>query len=176
MASNLANQITEMINQLSHINLHNAFKERLISGNITKQENPESHFCVFFLPHNKQTGEVFLVHHKKASKWISPGGHIDLGENIHQTLNREINEELGISNAFSKLPKPFYVSHLEINNEYKCKKHFDLWFEFETDGNNFQVDPSEFLDTKWLTYQEAIETTTDPWNKSAITIIQNSNI
>lgn len=52
---------------------YKAFKKRLEEGNITRDENPKSHFCVWFLPYDLRTKKVFIVHHKKSGLWISPG-------------------------------------------------------------------------------------------------------
>ena len=73
-------------------------------GLLTRDENPESHFCVYFLPYNQKTNEVFIIHHKKSGLWLSPGGHIDKGEDLLRAVNREISEELGIVDFFSEKP------------------------------------------------------------------------
>ena len=35
--------------------------ERCNAGSLTRDENPESHFCVYFLPYRLRTREIFLV-------------------------------------------------------------------------------------------------------------------
>lgn len=45
----------------------NLFQKRLNQGKLTRDENPETHFCVYFLPYNPQNKKVFLVHHKKSN-------------------------------------------------------------------------------------------------------------
>ncbi|HVO28865.1 MAG TPA: hypothetical protein VMT81_02700, partial [Candidatus Paceibacterota bacterium] len=52
-------------------------------GNLTRDEDPATHFCVYFLPYNPATKQIFMVHHKKAGIWLAPGGHIDRGESLH---------------------------------------------------------------------------------------------
>jgi 8-oxo-dGTP pyrophosphatase MutT (NUDIX family) len=149
------------------------FLKRLEEGAFTRDENPRSHFCAYFLPYNPETREVFIVHHKKSGLWISPGGHIDEGEGLLDTLNREIREELGIGNFFSESQSPFLLTITPIDNEAQpCKMHFDLWYLMETDGNEFAVDPKEFHDTRWMTIDEAEEIITDPPNRKALEVLR----
>ena len=42
-----------------------------------REERATKHFSVYFLPFNPETENIFIVHHKKADLWLSPGGHID---------------------------------------------------------------------------------------------------
>ncbi len=145
------------------------YQKRLPAGNLTRDENNQSHFCAYFLPYNPHTGEIFLVHHKKAGLWLSPGGHIDRGENLLTTLNREIEEELGVAKSFQKLPQPFLLSITPIQNTTQpCKEHFDVWFLFQTDGKNFQINPREFHDTKWAAPNYAKSILTDAANLKAM--------
>src|SRR5438552_239622 len=84
---------------------YTAYTQRLTERAYTRDENARSHFCVYFLPFNSKKGEVFIVHHKKSGLWLSPGGHIDRGEILIDTVNREIKEELGVESYFKKLPQ-----------------------------------------------------------------------
>lgn len=142
---------------------------------LTRDEGAQQHLSTFFLPYNPLTKEVFQVHHKKSNLWLSPGGHIDKGENILTTLNREAAEELGADNAFSSLPSLFYISTVEIDREKQpeCKKHYDLWFLFETDGKEFKIDTREFYSAGWFSIPEAkaLHTYTD--NLSVLTILEH---
>ena len=64
------------------------FLTRFEENNFTRDEEPKTHFCVYFFPYDKATKKVFMVHHKKANLWLSPGGHIDRGETPIQALER----------------------------------------------------------------------------------------
>ncbi len=143
------------------------------SGGLTRDDGDHSHFCAYFLPYNPKTNQIFIVHHKKSGLWLSPGGHVDKGELLLDTLNREIKEELGVTNFFSELPKPFLISITPINNpaQPSCKEHLDIWFLLETDGSNFDVDPQEFHNTKWIGLDEAKKIITDEANLKAISLI-----
>lgn len=135
-----------------------SFVERIHKGKLTRDEDESTHFCTFFMPFNPDTHEIFIVHHRKANSWIFPGGHIDRGENLLTTLNREIEEELGAKNQFKRLEEPFIISITEIKNPAQvCDLHYDIWYLFKTDGHNFTVDPQEFYDTQWVTIDRAKE-------------------
>ena len=145
------------------------FLEKLQEDSITRDEGNMSHFCAYFLPFNPKLNQVFIVHHKKSSLWLAPGGHMDKGELLLETLNREIKEELGIVNFFATLPEPFFISITPINNPVQpCTEHLDIWFLLNTDGSNFNVDQQEFHATKWMNLDSAKEIVTDPANLKAL--------
>jgi len=145
------------------------FCQRLEQGNLTRDENVLTHFGTFFLPFNPKNKQLFLAHHKKSGLWIAPGGHIDRGEVLWQTLNREIWEELGVENHFKEPPNPFLLTITRINNTTQpCKAHYDIWYLMTTNGANFNIDPQEFHDTKWLSIDEARKIVTAPTNITAI--------
>ncbi|OQX00816.1 hypothetical protein BWK69_00715 [Candidatus Parcubacteria bacterium A4] len=150
------------------------FLKRLGEGSFTRDENPQTHYCIYFLPYNQKDKKVFIVHHKKAGMWLSPGGHIDKGEGLLETLNREIDEELGVKNFFQETQSPFLLTITPIENkDQPCKTHYDVWYLVPTDGSNFNVDSREFYETRWLTINEAEKIVTDPQNRKALETIKN---
>lgn len=145
------------------------FLERLEEGKLTRDENPVSHFCLNFLSYNPEAEQVLVVHHKKSSLWLIPGGHIDIGENLTEALNREIKEELGVENKIKDKIKPFLLTITLIDRSVQpCKEHLDIWYRFPTDGSEFNIDMGEFLDTKWLNVEEARKLIVDPPTLQAI--------
>jgi len=148
------------------------FCQRLEEGNLTRDENILTHFGTFFLPFNPESRQLFLAHHKKSGLWIAPGGHIDQGEILLDTLNREIWEELGVKDHFKKAPNPFLLTITRINNTTQpCKAHYDIWYLMTTDGADFNIDPQEFHDTRWLTIDEARKIVTAPTNITALKML-----
>jgi len=114
-----------------------------------------------------------VVHHKKSGLWLSPGGHIDSGETLLQAVNREIGEELGVKNFFKGEARPFLLTITRIENVMlSCKEHYDVWFLLPTDGRNFNVDRTEFHETRWLTIDEAREVVSDPANVQALKVLE----
>lgn len=144
--------------------------ERLEKGGLTRDDGNVSHFCCYFLPYNPMTKQVFIVHHKKSGLWLFPGGHIDKGESLMQTLNREIEEELGMKGKIKGEIKPFLLTITPINrpSHPQCREHMDIWYRFSTDGSEFNVDPTEFITTRWATIEEARQVMTDPPNLEAL--------
>jgi len=171
----LAEQIKQIANDFAEREpqVFKRYIERLGEDDkLTRDENNKSHFCVYFLPYDSKTKRVFIVHHKKSGLWLSPGGHIDKGELLLDTLNREIKEELGVADFFPELPKPFLISITPIENTTQpCKEHLDIWFLLKTDGSDFNVDPHEFHNTKWMVLEEAKKIITDKANLKAIGVI-----
>ena len=167
----LENELQEALASSKALNTQVAqeYKERIAKGKLTKDEDPVSHFCAYFLPYNPITKQVLFGHHKKAGKWLSPGGHVDKGESLLETLNREIHKELGVRSFFEKRPDPFLLTITPIDRDQRqCKKHFDAWHLMKTDGKDFHIDMSEYHEIKWLSIPEAKQITTDPANQAAL--------
>ena len=152
---------------------YTSYIQRLGEGAPTRDENPKSHFCAYFLPYDSANKKVFIVHHKKSGLWLSPGGHIDKGETLLEALNREIDEELGVKDFFKEEQSPFLLTITPIENRVQpCKAHYDVWYLMPTDGSNFNIDPTEFHDTKWLTIDEARKIVTDKPNLEALEAVE----
>src|SRR3990172_186562 len=117
------------------------FLRRLTEGDITREENPQTHFCVYFAGFDPKTDEVFIGHHKKSGLWLFNGGHIDKGETPNEALFREIGEEWGDVKAIG-LPEDAVagaelLTITEINNPTKqtCTRHYDIWHFIWVDRN-----------------------------------------
>ena len=165
----MLNYIDKFDSNICNNNIGNYFFKRFEEGKTTRDENPISHFCCYFLPYNPATKEIFIIHHKKSGLWLSPGGHIDKDENTMQTLNREIEEELGIKNKIKEKIKPFLLTIASISNPVQpCKIHFDIWYRFSTDGSEFNVDPKEFHETRWSSIEDERKLITDSTNIEAL--------
>lgn len=187
MSEQLANQLEELLSLTPcTVDVRQQFVNRIAQGNLTQEENAEQHFCVYFLPFNPDTGDVFLVHHKKSGLWISPGGHVDLGETLDQALAREVSEELGFTVDASQVERPFLLTVTQIKSihghsvdelpadaPYACRQHYDVWFLVPTDGSNFAIDMEEFHETRWLTIAAALELVEDGNNREALKTIKH---
>lgn len=61
-------------------------------------------------PENEKNKHFLLVYHNKLKKWIPPGGHMLKNELPHETVIRELSEELGIKGKTKMIDpnKSFY--------------------------------------------------------------------
>lgn len=146
--------------------------KKIESGKITRDEDPLSHFIVYFLPFNPLTKKVYLVYVEKVGGlWLFPGGHVDKGESAEEVLIRETGEELGIDISSPSPKSPLLVSHTLCRNTKKpCLEHFDFWYLVETDGRGFKVceDEDEFSKPRWIDIKSAKPLVTDPGTRIAL--------
>lgn len=145
---------------------------------LTRDENPYSHFCVYFAPFDAIAKKVFIGHHKKADMWLFNGGHIDQGETPDEALRREIGEEWGIKISLENVGEPKLLTITTINNPTKqmCKKHFDIWYFVPLSANEFAPNQSsvdtEFLTAGWKSVEDARALITDPNTLTAVDTIE----
>lgn len=171
----LADQLRKVVNPslCDEEQVYLDFLQRIEKGNLTRDENEKSHFCIYFLPYNPDTKEIFITYHKKSGLWISPGGHIEKGETLLDTLNREIKEELGLNLSDGEVDAPFMISITEIDNPPQpCRAHYDIWYLIQTDGGDFNIDSREFHESRWVTLNQARELITDPNNIKALNLLE----
>jgi len=149
------------------------FSTRIEEGGLTRSENEKSHFCVYFLPFNPKTKEIFIGHHRKSNLWLSPGGHIEEGELILDAVVREVEEELGLEITPESVDSPFILTIAEIDNPPQvCREHYDIWYLIPTTGQRFSVDYGEYYETRWVTLDEARELTSDLTHTSALNALE----
>lgn len=171
----LEDQLRKIVNRslCGEEQVYLSFLQRIEEGNLIRAENEKSHFCLYFLPYNPDTQEIFIGYHKKSGLWLSPGGHIEKGETLLDTLSREIKEELDLDFDLEKINAPFMLSITEIDNPPQpCRAHYDIWYLISTDGGEFKVDSREFRETRWVTVDQARKLITDPNNIKALNLLE----
>lgn len=154
------------------------FRFRLAEGKLTRDENPLTHFCVFFAAFDPNRKLVFLGHHIKADLWLVNGGHIDKGELVGQAVRREMREEWGFTPKAQAMGAPSYLSITKIRFPEKqiCQLHYDIWHFVSVDKQKFFPDESklaeEFHQTRWMTPATAREQITDSNTRLGIDLLE----
>ncbi len=151
-------EITPLLNnsKLSNATL-DAWKD-LKSGSMvhTKGEGNPRHYCSFFLPYDKGSGQIYLCNHIKAGDWIPPGGHIEPGETPSDAAVREMEEELRVTITKDML-EPYTLSVKPINRpESGCMTHFDVWYLVHMQVQQFHYLESEYHSASWFTIPAAL--------------------
>jgi 8-oxo-dGTP pyrophosphatase MutT (NUDIX family) len=176
MSERLKENLTEIINNTSvNDEIDKEFIRRINENFLTREENPLSHFAVFFIAIDSSVKEVYLGHHKKADLWLCHGGHIEKDEIPPETLTRETGEEWGI--IIKNIGHPMLVNITEIDNRRQlCKRHFNIWYFLQVDKNAFSPDHdlelTEFYEARWVDLTEARQLVTDRCVLEAIDFIE----
>lgn len=139
------------------------FRERInLGAPFTKPQDPESHFCVLFIPYAISSRKVYIVDHIKAGIWSPPGGHIDAGESPLDAVKREFNEELGFKLSDEKI-NLFEANVTKCIPTGICRKHYDLFYiVYMRNQEVFKFEEREFNSAGWFSLSEAIEKITYP--------------
>lgn len=142
------------------------FRRRLEDGALTRDENPLTHFGVYFAGFDRKAKEVLVGLHRKSDLWLFNGGHVDRGETLRETLGREMEEEWGFVNSAVKTLEPSLLTITEItNNRQICRRHYDVWYFVPMDKTIFSPDESrlmkEFHQIKWVEFENARRLITD---------------
>lgn len=175
MAKRLTQRIKEITDLQDSTPISRQFIERLDEDPaLTRDENPQTHYCVYFAAYDPRAREVFVGHHKKSGLWLFNGGHIDDGETPEEALLREIGEEWGLEMKQDEIGEPKLLTITEINNPTKqtCTRHYDIWYFVPVDKGTFTPDEvllsKEFYKTDWLNSKSARRVITDPSTLEAV--------
>ena len=169
MTKELLTRLRDLINSTpGQEATHRQFLERLENEHLTRDEKEVTHFSLFIMAIDVVKKLVYIGHHKKSDKWIPHGGHIDAGELIEQTLEREIWEEWGLRMTAAEIGEPILLTITQIENPnlwLVCRRHYDIWYFVEVDQDTFAIDPEilhdEFYEARWMGLEEATRMASD---------------
>ena len=101
-----------------------------------------------------------LIKNKRSANWGFPKGHMERGENEHETAYREVLEETGIRVRF--MPEFRYKSEYSIQNRIEKKV---IIFLATTDDTNTIIQKEEIEEYLWLGFQKAMHSLKFPNDK-----------
>ena len=115
--------------------------------------------------------KVLLVFEKNRSFWGFPKGHMEDGETEIETALREVKEEVGLDVEIDK--KKRYTLNYVIGNE--IDKTTVLYIA-KAKNEKIIMQESEIENTKWCSFEEALNTLTfDDWKEMFKKVIDDIN-
>ncbi len=132
---------------------------------MSEQTSPEPTVGAFIF--NPQ-GEILLVQsHKWRGKWVVPGGHVELGETLEETLRREAREETGL-----EVYDPEFINFQQFiyDPAFWKQRHF-IFFDFacKTDRTDVTLN-DEAQAYLWVRPEQALEMDVDDYTATSIRI------
>lgn len=98
---------------------------------------------------------IVLLHHRKFTMWVQPGGHIDPGETPWEAARREVAEETGLDVSF--LDGEPELAHVSVHDVPDGHVHLDLRYLFDGGDADPAPPPDESQDVHWFAWPEAVE-------------------
>lgn len=93
---------------------------------------------------------ILLVDHINAGLWLPSGGHVEIGETPAGTVQREVQEELGIAAEFL-FPAPVFLTVTETVGMSAGHTDVSLWFALKgSRAAPLDFDRTEFHGVKWF--------------------------
>ena len=115
--------------------------------------------------------KVLLVYEKNRNFWGFPKGHMEDGETEIETALREVKEEVGLDVEIDK--KRRYTLNYVIGNE--IDKTTVLYIA-KAKNEKIIMQESEIENTKWCSFEEALNTLTfDDWKEMFKKVIDDIN-
>jgi len=130
---------------------------------MSKQKYPE--ITVGGLIFNKQ-GKVFLMSsYKWRGKYVIPGGHVELGEKLKDTLRREVKEETGLDISDIEF---INMQEFIFDNAFWKKKHF-IFLDYACRAKSGKIKlNSEGQEYVWVSLKDALNLDIEPYTRKVI--------
>ena len=130
---------------------------------MSKQVFPEPTVGIFII--NPQGELLLLKSHKWPGRYVVPGGHVELGERIEQTVIREAKEETGLDVCDLRF---LCWQEFVYDPAFWKKRHF-LFFDYTCRVDSADVklndEAEEFL---WIKPKEALELPIDTYTRVSV--------
>ena len=129
-------------------------------GDPFSRANPEGHVTGSAVVARPDGSAFLLVHHRRLSRWLQPGGHTEEGDaSVFDTATREAREETGIAAFEAPLgPSVFDVDvhAIPARGADPAHFHFDVRYLLVTPG---EAEPAASEDPerpmRWIAIEEA---------------------
>lgn len=120
--------------------------------------NTKNHLCTSSVISRNGKVLLGLRNYTEGSFWIAPGGRCDDDESPETTVLREIQEEIGVSDAsIIRL-----LGEKEGSYEDEAGKDRVLVFEITTSQEPQLMEPEKFSEWRWFSYDELPDNLLNP--------------
>lgn len=131
------------------------------NNDVLTRNNKIAHFTTSAWIVNKERTKVLMAYHNIYNSWAWVGGHADGDDDLFHIINKEIEEETGLTNLKPLKSEAYGVNVLTVDYHYKRGKfvnshlHLDVEFIFEADENmNVRIKEDENSGVKWIPIEE----------------------
>jgi 8-oxo-dGTP diphosphatase len=110
----------------------------------TSKNFPDSFHRVTIKALVVKDGKILLVKEspERSGMWEIPGGGLDFGEDIHEGLKREVEEEMGLK-VKSIEKRPMYVWAWKYQNERNMDWYYSFVVAYKVELESFDFTPTE---------------------------------
>ena len=101
---------------------------------------------------DKNYERILLTHHAKLNRWLQPGGHSDLENDLALVALREEHEESGLPNIeiVENSILDLDIHYIPANSEEAGHFHYDVRFLFAAIGSNEYILSEESNALAWV--------------------------
>ena len=131
--------------------------------------NPKGHVTASAVIARPDASAYLLVHHRKLSRWLQPGGHTEASDaSAFDAALREAREETGISRFEAPLGQTIFdvdVHAIPLHKKDPAHSHFDIRFLLtSTEDAREHVASAEDPDRpmRWVSLEDARALNVDP--------------
>lgn len=131
---------------------------------IEKPATPIKHLVCYAVLYDVSKQKILLLKLKNAGLFLPNGGHMEKEEMPYETVQRELQEELGINGKYilKNWRLPFFITQIKTVGKTSGHIDVDLWYllkgdseePIKTDSQDFQREFGEF---KWYTINEILK-------------------
>jgi ADP-ribose pyrophosphatase YjhB (NUDIX family) len=98
-----------------------------------------------------ERGELLLVHKTDNDLWALPGGGMDVGESMADTVVREVKEETGIDVEVTGVVGIYTnPNHVMAYDDGEVRQEFSVCFHAQVVGGTAREDGEETKEVRWV--------------------------
>lgn len=112
--------------------------------------------------------KVVMCYHNIYNSWSWTGGHADGDRNLLAVAMREVQEETGlvthpVMESFYSLENLTVDGHVKNGSYVSGHIHLNVTYLLQAEGDALRIKDDENSAVRWMTPQEAIAASTEPW-------------